>query len=393
MDDKSKILILSDFYLPGYKSGGAARSVANMIERLRDEFEFTVVTRNHDGWGDYTPYREIKTGAWNLIEKEKVFYFGKNGLKMRQLTEIFAEVNPAAIYAVSFFSDLTTKALLLRKFGRFPQIPFILAPQGELSENALRLKAIKKRTFLKLTKRLGIYKNVIWQASAEVEKVEISRVVGDCEKIEVAPDLTPKTIYENFSPDVKPAKTPGAAQFIFLSRINRKKNLLFALKLLGKAVAGDVALDIYGEADDAKYLRECRNLAAQMPPNVRIRFCGAVENSKAAHTFGKYHFFLFPTLSENFGHVIIESLAAGTPILLSDNTPWENLETRCAGWNAPLDDQEKWLKILKNAVAMTQEEFTKYSNAARAFAVECLAARDLEEQNREILRRAVRAKL
>ena len=32
--------------------------------------------------------------------------------------------------------------------------------------------------------------------------------------------------------------------------------------------------------------------------------------------------FVFPTLGENFGHVIYESLMCGTPVLVSDNTPW-----------------------------------------------------------------------
>ena len=53
---KPKILVLSDYYLPGYKSGGGMRTIVNMVERLRDRFDFYIITRDHYGPLDIVSY-------------------------------------------------------------------------------------------------------------------------------------------------------------------------------------------------------------------------------------------------------------------------------------------------------------------------------------------------
>ena len=43
---KPKILILTDWYLPGTNAGGPVRSIANMIAHLKNEFLFKIITRD-----------------------------------------------------------------------------------------------------------------------------------------------------------------------------------------------------------------------------------------------------------------------------------------------------------------------------------------------------------
>ena len=51
-----------------------------------------------------------------------------------------------------------------------------------------------------------------------------------------------------------------------------------------------------------------------------------------------YDLFLFPTSGENYGHVIAESITVGTRVLISNKTPWVNLESLSFGWNFDLND-------------------------------------------------------
>jgi glycosyltransferase involved in cell wall biosynthesis len=44
-------------------------------------------------------------------------------------------------------------------------------------------------------------------------------------------------------------------------------------------------------------------------------------------TFAQYDLFAFPSRGENFGHVVLESLSVGTPVLVSDRTPWKGGES------------------------------------------------------------------
>jgi hypothetical protein len=47
-DDKPTILILNEYYLPGYKAGGPIRSISNLVSWLGDDFNFKIITTDRD---------------------------------------------------------------------------------------------------------------------------------------------------------------------------------------------------------------------------------------------------------------------------------------------------------------------------------------------------------
>jgi hypothetical protein len=102
MKSKGKILFVIDYYLPGYKSGGGMRTIVNIVERLGDKYEFFILTRDHDGKLDKTPYNTVKINEWNKIGKAQVFYFSADNLKLRVFKRIIKEVEPQVIYLNSF---------------------------------------------------------------------------------------------------------------------------------------------------------------------------------------------------------------------------------------------------------------------------------------------------
>jgi len=55
---------------------------------------------------------------------------------------------------------------------------------------------------------------------------------------------------------------------------------------------------------------------------VRVSYCGVVRPAEVQAVFALYDAFILPTLGENFGHAIGESLSAGCPVLCSQLTPW-----------------------------------------------------------------------
>jgi hypothetical protein len=80
---KGKILVICNYYLPGYKSGGSLRTIVNMIERFKDKFDFSVITFNHDG--DGIPYKTVKTNEWNDYEGIPVFYLSKDKITFSKI--------------------------------------------------------------------------------------------------------------------------------------------------------------------------------------------------------------------------------------------------------------------------------------------------------------------
>jgi glycosyltransferase involved in cell wall biosynthesis len=391
-----RILTIAEWYLPGFKAGGPVRSLSNLISALgHAECEFFVLTRDRD-IGDSAPFLGVATDTWVPFGKGQVFYTADTS--MANLRRRIAEISPDIIYLNSFFSRLTVKILLLRRLGLLPPAAVVLAPRGEFSPGALALKTTKKRVFMGGAALAGLYGNVLWHASTQREKREMENIFaafplntqnaqGIAGPIHVASDMADAQP-EGRGLGLAPTKESGRVSFVFISRISLMKNLIGAIELVS-ALSGEVVLDIYGPVEDPRYFAFCQQTIAKVPANVNIRYMGALPHEQARQKFSEYHFFLFPTLGENFGHVIVESLAAGCPAVISDQTPWQGLEDRNAGWTVPLENKEAWRKVLQSCVDMDNAAFARMSTAARRFAQEVSLSPTIREENLNLFRHAL----
>lgn len=382
------ILTLTDYYLPGYRAGGPIRTLANMVEQLGDEFTFRIVTRDRD-FGEGEPLAGVIPRRWQRVGKAEVLYLAPHDLSARALRRVLCDTEHDVLYLNSFFSpSLTLKPLLLRRLGRVPRRAVVLAPRGEFSPGALRLKAVRKHAFIAAARALGLYEGVLWQASSEYERDDVRRWFGADAAVHVAPDVPDAASAartEALPP--RPPKLPGRLDVVFLSRISRKKNLDGALRMLA-GVRGEVRLDIYGPLEDEAYWRECQQPIAALPANIRVEYRGAVPYEEVASVMRRHHLFLFPTLGENFGHVILEAFVAGCPVLISDRTPWRALTAERAGWDVPLDDPEAFRAVLQRCVEMSGREHADWSAGAAAFGERFSRNTEVLEQNRALFRLA-----
>jgi len=383
MPRKPKILIICDYYLPGFESGGAVRTLANMVERLGDRFDFRVITRDHDGSSVRTSYTTVKIGEWNEVGNAKVYYLSKNQVRAGSLKKLIDETDADAVYLNSFFARLTILFLVLLKLRRIRPKRVIMAPEGEFSPGALSLGAAKKKTYIAGAKALLLSNNFTWKAASDSEKGEITDVLGDHLDIRVAPNMPPRMIYPKFEPTAKPAKKARTARMIFLSRFMRKKNFNWLLANLGP-VEGSLIFDIYGTLEEPDYWAECQRIAAKLPVNIKVESKGPVPHESVSETLAKYDFFILPTLGENFGHVFIEAFASGLPVIVSDRTPWRGLAEKGIGWDIPLESAE-WTRVIQRCISMTPDEHQQMSARTRAFAVEWLSDPEIERSNIEVL--------
>ena len=388
-DSRIRVLTLLEYYLPGFKSGGALRTLVNMVERLGDGVDFRIVTADRDV-NDSRPFDGIRVDAWNDVGGARVFYASPRwagAWSPAGMRRLIADVAPDVVYLNSFFAPLMVRYLAWRRAGLLPARPTLLAPRGELTPGALRLKAAKKRAYLAAARALGLWDGVLWQASSEREQAEILGVVGHPVRVHVAPDLLPAGL-EDRVPSPGPRKEPGTLRLVFLSRISPVKNLDFVLRLLG-GVPGDIEFDLFGAVRDDAHWEACRAIIATLPANIRVTWRGEVANEQVPATLARYHAFVLPTLGENFGHAIFEALAAGRPVLISDRTPWRGLAAAGAGWDLPLEREDAWRDALATAVAMDDAAFRTACGAARRFAVAWASRADLVESNRALFVRAM----
>ncbi len=370
------------------------RTIVNMVDRLGEKFDFRIVTRDHDG-PDKVSYTSVKLNAWNSVGKAKVYYPDKNRFSLRTFRKLIAEVSPHAIYLNSFFSLPTIYALLLRKLSLINDIPIIVAPCGELSSGALSLKPWKKKSFQLLSRVIGLYKNLIWKASSDIERAEIKSCVSGANTIFVAPDLAPVSILPFYKQGDKPEKVIGRLKIVFMSRISHKKNLKFFLEVLKEtSVEGsEIEFDIIGPVVDERYWIECRNQISNLSESIKVNYLGNIPNDKLIEKLVSYHLFVLPTIGENFGHVFIEAFSAGLPILISDKTPWLDLAKKGIGCDIPLTSKKDWVDKLNYYIKMDNDSYSTTSSMARRFGVDWLDKRETEYATERVLRFALNISL
>lgn len=386
--NKPIVLVSTDYYLPGCKAGGPIRTLANMADCLGKDFSFRVITRDCD-FGNEEPYPGIQKESWHKLGNAWVYYLSKANRTLPGLYKILNRTDYDILYLNSFFSrKFTTEFLLLRRLKLIRNVPVIVAPRGEFSPGAVKIKQIRKRLFIGLAKAIGLYDGVIWQASSKYEEEDIRRWFGNDVPISIAPDLPSKLHQGTYT---RKEKSQGSLRIIFLSRISRMKNLDSALIML-TGLKGDIKFDIYGPLEDHGYWKDCQRIIKTLPPNITVEYKGTVENNQVIAVFSQYDIFFMPTLGENFGHVILEALMAGCPVLISDQTPWRNLEQLGIGWDIPLDQPDKFQAVLHKCLEMDGPTHARFSQRAKKYGLECSVNQKVIEQNRDLFTNALPGK-
>jgi glycosyltransferase involved in cell wall biosynthesis len=378
----TSVLVFTDHYLPGYKGGGPARTLSNLVNQLGNEFNFKIITADRDR-GESESYAELDAESWQTSYGAEVFYISSDNPSLRKLRSVIRNTAYDLIYLNSFFSPtFTIKPLLLWRLRLIPRKPVILAPRGEFSPGALTLKKYKKRAYLALVRLAGIYQDVIWQASSEYEKKDIHRWFGSKVPIMIAPNLPSPTLdHEPHRVD----KPVGELRVVFLSRISRMKNLDGALDML-RELKGKVQFNIYGPLEGKDYWVKCQKLITTLSPNIQVEYKGPVPPERVADVLADHDLLLLPTLGENFGHVILESLLAGCPVLVSDRTPWRGLQEKGVGWDLPLEQPERFRAALQRCVDMGAQEHREWSHRAFEFGMQRVHQQSVLEQNRALFK-------
>jgi len=145
---------------------------------------------------------------------------------------------------------------------------------------------------------------------------------------------------------------------LFVGRIHPIKaldNLLHALRLSSVFLSSGLVLKIAGTGEP-EYVNWLKALAESLGLDKKVEFLGHVEGPAKQQLYADAHFLVLPSHSENFGNVVVESMAQGTPVIASTFTPWEILPQSQAGFwveNSP----EKLAVGISEALTLAAEEY------------------------------------
>ena len=165
-------------------------------------------------------------------------------------------------------------------------------------------------------------------------------------------------------------------RMLFMSRIHPKKGL----EMLFEAMTGfqDLQLDIAGNGEQ-QYVESLKDMAGRMNLTERVNFLGAVYDDRKWELIRQADVVVLPSYSENYGLIVAEALASGTPVMTTTGTPWQPIaENECGWWVDP--SVTAIAGALDRIVKMDAKAMTEYGNRARMLAEnECEITDKIEE--------------
>lgn len=371
------VLSFIDWYVPGYKAGGVLKAFANQVSHFNEDYRFKIITRNND-YMETIPYDTVKSNEWNVIDKNvEVFYLSAANVNYGYLKKLVGSIDFDTVYVHGIYSLwFSIMPIYFSKQNKAKKI--VVAAHGMLGKHALSVKSRKKQLFTNASKLLGLYKNVYFHAANIDEANDVHNVIGKKAKVIIAEEMPMKTELAKWKPRTK---KKGELLLASVARIAPEKNTLYAIEALKNCIEGKITYDIYGPVYEKEYWAKCEDAIKQLPENVTVNYKGSIPGEKVLDMFRTVHFMFLPTTGENFGHTILESFMAATPVIISNNTPWKNLEQEKIGWELPLKDNELFAEKIAEAANMEQGQYDDLSKHSLDYAFNFINDDTIKLQN------------
>lgn len=264
------------------------------------------------------------------------------------------------LYLASFFYPLSFS---LAPIALLMGIKVIWSPRGETSPNALQYGARRKKLLLRFIRRLR--NHITFHVTSTAEAIDLKNALGECRVAFIPVGMA--------IPDQTPCDT-CQKDLLFLGRIHPIKgleNLINALNLSTKFRSSPHRMLIAGYAQ-LNHDETLKNLILSLELNEKVVFLGKVEGAEKNRILACSYALVLPSFSENFGAVVAESLAQGTPAIASLGSPWSILSEEKAGYHVA-NDPESLASAIDTILSLSEEQYQVMRKNARKLAVEHLS--------------------
>lgn len=233
-----------------------------------------------------------------------------------------------------------------------------------------------------LFQKRGIQIANVIHATAESEKHNLTQL-GWNNNIEVIPncvEIDKITMKESWIRN---------KNILFLSRVHVKKGINFLIEATAnlKTELQGYTINIAGEGEES-YINELKQLASKLGVENLIHFIGGVYGDKKWELFKKADLFVLPTHSENFGIVVAEALACGTPVITTQGTPWQELESYHCGWWTEIGT-EATTKALKEFLQCTETQLEQMGKNGRKLIEEKYSSQKVAQDMVELYKKSL----
>lgn len=218
--------------------------------------------------------------------------------------------------------------------ARANQIPYVIAPHGMLNPWSMEQKTLKKKLALFLYYR-RLLDSTLFIHALNADEAKYIKPHGIASPIEVVANGV-------FIEEIEPLPEPGGFYksrpelegkpfILFLSRLHYVKGLDILAPAFEKVAAElpEVQLVVAGPDEGARadFVAKVNQLGLQD----RVHLVGPIYGSAKYEALVDAACFCLPSRQEGFSIAILEALACGTPVLISENCHFPEVATNDAG--------------------------------------------------------------
>ncbi len=370
--------LITEYFYPFYDAGGPIRSIENLIKLFPSNQSFKLITsaNSHQG-GSLPKFSKSDSFFKDPITSTEIYY---------SQNSFFGYINILKFLFKNSNHTFYINGLFIPRLSFLPALickNVIISPRGMLIKDAFGKKAFLKKIYLFLFKKV-ISKHAVWHATDKNEVLDIKRFFGANSNIQLIPNIPVRP----FLKSKQHTKKVGALRLVYFGLIAQKKGLLVLIQTL-KSLGYPVSLDIYGSVKDQSYWKLCLNELNNNNSLASFSYKGHANPAESQTILAGYDAFVLLTKGENFGHSIYEALSVGTPVIISNKTPWSFSDSSSPpGWVIDYTNDEfdliKLKQLIQDLYKMESHDYNSCSVNAHKYAVDFYNSHDFKKQYTEL---------
>ncbi len=311
-----RILHVVPTYLPATRYGGPIVSVHGLCRALAERgHEVHVFTTNVDGDGTSA----VAVGEPVNLDNVLVHYFASPFRRLYYSPAMRRALRDARHYdLVHLHSVFLWPTYAAARAARRAGAPYVVSPRGMLVPELVRRKSrLAKSAWIALAEKSTLMHShgVHFTSQRELEDAQ-----------RLALPLPSPFVIPNGVDLPRDTRVARRDMFLFLGRINWKKGIDRLIDAI--ALVPEVQLVVAGN-DEEELTPKLRAQAQQRGLVDRIEFRGEVAAEAKDELLQSAAALVLPSYSENFGNVVLEAMAARTPVVVTPEVGLAETVTAC----------------------------------------------------------------